>query len=299
MTDSQPTPLRRRLTRPLCGILMIGACLALWPLQRSIDREWGASREIGDILYLPSGRTLRRLSLGYEGLLADIYWTRVVQYFGRKRLARETRFDILGPLLDITTELDPQLIVAYRFGSVFLAEKPPQGAGQPEQALALLRRGIVANPGYWRLWQDLGFIYYWDLKDYPNAAKVFRTGSERPGAMAWMKVMAASVAAQGGAIETSRRLWYEIYRQAETDSIRKSALDHLMALDAQEQMRMLNGLLALYQKREGRAAQSFEELRAAGILRAIPRDPSGMAYMIGPNGQACLRPESKVDMRLL
>lgn len=287
---------RRRLTRPMCVIFLLGGFLALWPVQQRVDCERGAFGEGADALYLPSGRTLRRLSLGYEGLLADIYWTRVVQYFGRKRLAHSTQFENLGPLLRITTELDPQLLVAYRFGSVFLAEKPPWGAGQPEQASALLRRGIVANPDYWRLWQDLGFIYYWDLKDYSNAARVFRVGSERPGAMPWMKVLAASVAAQGGAFETSRLLWLEIYRQADTDSIRKSALDHLMALDAEEQLRELNALLALYRRREGRTARSFQELLAAGYLKTFPQDPSGAPYAVGLDGQASLTPQSKINL---
>ena len=75
-----------------------------------------------------------KLSLGYEGLLADIYWTRVVQYFGGKRLAHSTEFKLLGPLLQITTDLDPHLLIAYRFGSIFLADKPPRGAGEPLQA---------------------------------------------------------------------------------------------------------------------------------------------------------------------
>lgn len=289
----------RRLARPVCGVLLVCSLAALWPLQRAIDRARGPAAEITDVLYVPSGKLLRRLCLGYEGLLADVYWTRVVQYFGRRRLAQSTRFDLLGPLLRITTELDPHLLVAYRYGSIFLAEKPPGGAGEPEEALEILRRGIVANPDYWRFWQDLGFIYYWDLKDYPNAARVFRVGSERPGAYSWMKVLAATVAAKGGGYATSRLLWLEIYRHADTDSIRKSALEHLMALDAQDELGRLNGLLGGYRQKEGHPARAFSDLVAAGYLKAAPRDPSGMPYVIDPSGQACLSPTSKVDLRLL
>jgi hypothetical protein len=242
---------------------------------------------------------LRQLSLGYEALLADIYWTRVVQYFGRKRLAQSTRFDLLGPLLRITTELDPQLIIAYTYGAVFLAEKPPGGAGRPAEALELLRRGIVQNPANWRLWGDLGFIYYWDLHDYPQAAKVFLAGSERPGALPWMKVLAATVAAKGGGYETSRLLWLEIYRNADNDSIRKSALAHLMALDAQDELRQLSELIAGYRRDKGQAPRFISDLVAAGYLRAAPRDPSGAPYVISPEGQAGLSPSSKVELRLL
>ena len=291
--------LREPGTRAICWVLLGASFLALVPLQRGIDRELAAPGKMADVLYVPSGRILRRLSLGHEGLLANIYWTRVVQYFGRQRLSHATRFELLGPLLRITTDLDPQLVIAYRFGAIFLAEKTPGGAGQPKEALQLLRRGIVANPDYWRLWQDLGFIYYWDLKDYASAARAFQTGSERPGAAIWMKALAASVAAAGGQIQTSRLLWSEIYRQAENESIRRSAHEHLLALQAQEEMEHLNRLLGQYRAREGRQAQRFAELVAAGFLPALPRDPSGAPYRVGPEGRAAPGPESKVDLRLL
>lgn len=280
-------------------LLLVASFLALVPVQRGIDRELAAQGKIGEVLYIPSGHLLRRLSLGHEGLLANIYWTRVVQYFGRRRLERATRFELLGPLLQITTDLDPQLVIAYRFGAVFLAEKAPSGAGQPAEALRLLQRGIVANPGYWRLWQDLGFIYYWDLKDYASAARAFRTGSEQPGAGVWMRALAATVAAAGGQIQTSRLLWSEIYRQAENESIRRSAQEHLLALQAGEELEYLNRLLAQYREKEGREARGFRELVAAGFLSAVPRDPSGAPYRVAPDGRAALGPGSKIDLRLL
>ena len=250
-------------------------------------------------LYITSGEMLRRFSLGYTGLLADIYWTRAVQYYGRERLARASSFPELGTLLRVTTTLDPHLLVAYRFGAIFLAEKPPGGAGDPRAALELLRRGIVMNPSEWRLWQDLGFIYYWDLHDFASAARVFKTGSERPGAALWMKALAAAVAAKGGQAATSRLLWTEIYRSAANQSVRQSALEHLAALEAQDEIRTLNALLAAYEQKVGSRARSFGELVGAGLLRGLPRDPGGTPFQIGPDGRAILAPESRVNLKLL
>ena len=73
-------------------LLILLCFLGLIPIQRGIDLRNGSDQGITDVLYLPSGKVLRQLSLGYEGLLADIYWTRVVQYFGGKRLAHSTEF---------------------------------------------------------------------------------------------------------------------------------------------------------------------------------------------------------------
>jgi hypothetical protein len=280
-------------------LLILLCFLGIIPIQRGIDLRSGSDQGVTDVLFLPSGKVLRQLSLGYEGLLADIYWTRVVQYFGGKRLAHSTEFKLLGPLLQITTDLDPHLLIAYRFGSIFLAEKPPRGAGQPLEALALLHRGIVANPDYWRLWEDVGFVYYWDLKDYAAAARAFQAGSERPGAMEWMRVLAAKVAAQGGELATSRFLWSEIARQAGNEQIRKNAEEHLMALQATEEITRLSELVALYNSRQGKPAHSFQELVVAGYLRALPRDPSGKPYILDTGGHVRLNPRSSVDLSLL
>jgi hypothetical protein len=268
------------------------------PVRRAIGRI-SLPASAGSIIYASSRDSLRRLSLGYAGLLADVYWTRVVQYYGRQRLSGSGEFDLLGPLLQITTTLDPHLIIAYRFGAVFLAERPPAGAGRPLEALQLLRRGIVANPDYWQLWQDLGFVYYWDLKDYAGAARAFRTGSERPGAQVWLKTLAAAVAAKGGELETARLLWSEVERQADNDQIRRSARDHVTALAVQEDWGGLNRLLVEYRERFGRPAQSFGELVAAGCLSRLPLDPTGVPYVIDASGRAGLSPASGVDARLV
>lgn len=285
--------------RAVAGALAVFSLLALWPLQQWVDAQDHGSRQLEEVAFMPVGPDLRRLSLGYEGLLADIYWTRVVQYFGRRRIEHDAHYDLLGRLLNDTVDLDPQLLIAYRFGAIFLAEKPPQGAGQPERALELLRKGIVANPSYWRLWEDLGFVYYWDMKDYPAAARAFQAGSNVPGAMSWMKALAAKVAAEGGQLQTSRILWTQIYQGAENASIKKSTIEHLKGIDAQDAIQRLNDLLDTYRAKVGKPADSFRDLVTAGYLRAIPVDPSGAPFEIGPDGTTVLSATSKVDESLM
>ncbi|MFZ0962167.1 MAG: hypothetical protein WAO35_14800 [Terriglobia bacterium] len=298
-------PPRFRLRTPDFGLrtflilVVVGGLLGLYPLQKSIDEQLSSAlSQREELIFLPPEAKFAQLSGGYSGLLAAIYWTRAVQYYGRHHLAHAKEFSLLGTMLDIATSLDPHLLIAYRFGSLFLAGKPPEGAGNPQRAIYLLQRGIVANPDYWRLWEDLGFIYYWDMKDYAHAARAFQAGSERPGALTWMRVLAASVAAKGGEIQTSRTLWREIARTAGNDSIRRSAESHLAALDAQEELKRLNGLLALYQQKEGRQARSMQDLIAAGYLRGIPLDPSGEPLVVGFDGRAALGPKSKIDLAL-
>lgn len=283
----------RSLTAGVLVVALAGSVL----LRGRMDRV-AVAAEASPTLYVRSGDTLRRFSFGYDGLMADWYWTRTVQYFGRERLAGGSRFDLLAPLLRTTVALDPQLLIAYRFGAIFLAEKPPSGAGRPDEALALIRRGIAANPSYWRLWQDLGFIYYWDFKDYKDAALAFEAGSRVPGAGVWMKTLAASVSAKGGELETSRLLWAQVLHEAGNDTIRRGALEHLAAIQALQDMAAIDRALDLYQQRAGRPASNLEDLVRAGILRDKPLDPTGVPYRLGADRKAALGPGSTIDPAL-
>jgi hypothetical protein len=117
--------------------------------------------------------------------------------------------------------------------------------------------------------------------------------------MEWMRVMAAKVAAQGGQLATSKFLWSEIAHQAGNEQIRKNAEDHLLAIEAEEEITKLDELIALYTSRQGRPARSFQALVVAGYLRALPRDPSGVPYILDAGGHVRLNPRSSVDLSLL
>ena len=116
-------------------------------------------------------------------------------------------------MLEITTELDPKLIVAYQFGANFLGPKPPEGAGQPDQAVALVEHGIGTILTTGSCITNLGFIYYYmESKDYAKAAEVsFERGTKVPNAHPFLRVLAAQMAQHAGEIQTSRMLWQAAY----------------------------------------------------------------------------------------
>jgi tetratricopeptide (TPR) repeat protein len=238
-----------------------------------------------EVLYLPSPKVLKRLSLGYDGLLADIYWTRAVQYFGAKHYDGAAHYDLLAPLLEITTALDPHLIVAYEFGSSFLAPKPPNGAGMPQRAVALAEFGIRNNPEEWRLYYDLGFIYYTDLKDYAKAADAFARGSRVPNAHPFLKLLAAQMAEHAGELQTARMLWQATYETSQDNDIRANAVAHLRALLVDETVPKIEAAVMLYQQKIGRLPASLAEVARAGLLPGIPLDPLGVAYKVSAEGK--------------
>jgi tetratricopeptide (TPR) repeat protein len=278
----------RRVTT-VASILLLLSLASSVLLLRRLD-QIRATAAVEDVLYFNSPKLVKRLSLGYDGLLADIYWTRAVQYFGNRHVTRTaTDYKLLAPLLEITTSLDPKLIVAYEFGANFLGPKPPEGAGQPDKAIALLQDGIRTNPDNWRLYYDLGFFYYMDLKDYGQAAEAFERGAQVPNAHPFLRAMAARMAQHAGEIQTARMLWQATYATTTDDQIRQNAVEHLRALQVDENITELEKMVAQYRQQTGVAPSSFSALISAGILRGVPVDPDGKPYKLMADGRIELR----------
>ena len=281
----------------LCAVLVVGLA-GVWRLQHGIDAQLDSTHQEQDDLVLRSGPLVRAMSLEYAPLAANLYWTRVVQYYGNRHANQRANLDLLWPLLDVTTTLDPNLIVAYRFGGMFLSDSPPRGAGQPQRGIELLRRGIRANPEYWRFYEDLGFIYYFDLHDYHNAAEALMAGSKVPGAMVWMKTAAARIAEKGESLEISAKLWSEIYNSTNEPSIKENAKVHLQLLRARADCGELNKLAAEYKKQTGRPPKEVRDLVKGGLLPGLAVDPVGVVYWFDLEGNAQINPASPLFKEL-
>lgn len=279
---------RKRKLVATAGALLIVCMSGSVLLLRSIDRiRTGATLE--EFLYIPSPQMIKRMSLGYDGLVADIYWTRAVQYYGGTFHKGGGRYELLWPLLNITTQLDPHIIAAYQYGATFLAEKPPNGAGMVDKAIQLVEHGIENNPDDWHLYEDLGFIYYSNLKDYKKAAEVFLRGSKRPHAHPFLKVLAAQAAEHGGEGQTAQLLWTAIYETTRDKDIRTTAAWHVRALTVDENVTHLNQLVETYRQRNGHLPENFADMMRAGLLAGIPLDPDGQAYRLESNGRVVVQ----------
>ena len=112
---SEPGPSRSPLVLVLVIILGISGVVSM---ARWLDshRPKPDPQLEEEKLYL-AGQTVQRLSLGFNGLVADWYWMRALQYVGSKvlNIPEHLQLDNLGqldlrllaPLLDTATTLDP------------------------------------------------------------------------------------------------------------------------------------------------------------------------------------------------
>lgn len=264
------------------------AFLLLVPLvplvQRQIDAGGGAFRGQEQVLYVWSGERLRRFAPGFEDVLADVYWLRTVQYFGVQRMfSAEKRFELLKPLIDITTDLDPRLEVAYRYGAIFLCEPWPVGKGAPREGIEVLERGARALPRSWRLRQDLGYFRYVFLGDAQGGARVLLEAAKLPGAPLYLEPLAGAILVHGGERATARAVWKRLYEQSDIAFFKVNALVNLQRLDGLDAIDALNALAERFRGQRGRLPAGAEELARAGLVaEARFIDPLGVPFAYDP-----------------
>ena len=267
----------------MSGALVVALMAAIVSLQHTQGRLEAATPDTAEnLLYVRSPAAMTRMALSYDAVLADLYWIRAVQHYGGTRLSTDPdkQYDLLYPLLDLTTSLDPRFNVAYYFGSTFLAEAPPDGPGRPDLAIVLLEKGLRAQPDKWEFAQWIGFVHYWWRHDYAQAAEWFQRAGDLPGAPFWLAQLAATTLAEGGNRQSSRLLWQEVARTGVNEAFRNEAVRRLQQLDAMDQIDQLFQIVELFQQRYGAVPRNWDDLGRAGYLRSLPVDPTGVPYRL-------------------
>ena len=288
-----------RKDAPLILLLVLGLIAAVM-LAHMIDhnRQDLNARFSEEHLYL-DGATVKRLTLAFNGIAADWYWMRSLQYVGRKVVTYEDSHEgnfnlkdlsslnlqLLPSLLRATTTLDPQFMAPYEYGAVILPEL------NEGEAIALLNYGIAANPSSWRLYQHLGYIY-WERKDYAQASDVYTAGAKLPGAPAWMAALAARMKAEGGSRGAAREMYRHLSEASNDEAVKEMVTKQIMRLDSLDERDAIRRVLADYRSQTGRCPATWRDVAAAvrtarlrvAATTGTPIDPSDTPYRLVKDG---------------
>ncbi len=278
------------LAAVLAGVAIAGAIALQVARDRMYPRETRAAERV---LYIRSGSVLERMALEFDALASDIYWIRAIQHYGGERLTRNRprNYDLLYPLLDLATSLDPFFTIAYRFGAIFLSEEYPGGPGRPDQAIALLEKGIAAQPAKWQYYHDIAFVHFWHHRDYTAAASWFQRAAAQPGAPNWLQPLAGAMLDAGGERASARILWNQML-QSEEEWLRRNAARRLRQLDALDQIDQLEAIVRRFPPSPGQQ-YSWQSLVKQRIIPGIPVDPAGSPYVLDAvSGRVTVAPNS-------
>ena len=252
------------------------------------------------------GARLKGYALGFEGLIADFYWMKSLQYVGEKILKNpqaNVTLDnltalnprLLYPYLDNATTLDPHFIAAYSYGSLVLP------AIDKQQAIMLAQKGIENNPDEFSLYHYLGYIY-WKSKDYEKAAEIYNRGATVKNAPPFMKLMAANMKSDGGTRSTARAIYTQMYNESTDEQVKTAAKLRLETNDSLDEQDAIRAALKNFQQKNGRCVNNWSEILP--LLKNV-KLPDGLEFhldqsnnIVDPTGVPYLLDKQNCDVKV-
>ncbi|MBI3805007.1 MAG: hypothetical protein HY282_14750 [Nitrospirae bacterium] len=216
----------KELKQRVFTIITLAALLtALWGVQKELHAY--KTVEIESLIYLPSGKYLRPLALGYDQVAADILWMKAVSYFGGHYLT-DKQYPWLYHILTLIIDLDPRFDFPYYFGGVVLSLE----ASQVDQANQILERGMEAYPQRWEFPFYVGFNYFYHKQDASKAIPYLERASSLPKSPPYLKVLVAHLSSKSGQKEAALNFYREAYQHTSDGMIRqkiKEKIDRVLS----------------------------------------------------------------------
>jgi len=281
--DGRSCPRWRRVTwqrvaYPVILLALFG--LSIW-LNVLLTRQKAAAGTVrAELLVLPRGEVVQHLTLGFNQILADILWLKVVQVLGEPEV-RASDYEWLSHALDVITTVDPQFVSAYDIGGTALAEL----AGRVDWSNALLEKGIAANPQVWRLPFQMGFNAFFHQHEYIRAAEYMALAARLPGRPAYVPELAARLYVEGKQPATALQFLDVMAAQTADPAILAVLNRRRGEVIIEGDLDALDRAVERYTKQHGHPPASLQELVRNRLIPSLPAEPFGGTYSYDPDRQ--------------
>jgi hypothetical protein len=274
---------------PLELVLAFGLVGAAWSahlVNARLDAFAQQAIETGEVGSLPDGRVVRVAALGFERLVADLYWIRSVFYVGSEG-AREANYPGAEALANLITDIDP------RFHSVYVLMSSVLSGLRfdSDAAIRLLEKG-VRNSDYWRIYFLLGFEYFMEKGDYQKGARYLQAAYEH-GGPSYLPLLVSRLYAHGGDPETAVVFLRQRLQNEKHPRIRKRLERRLRDAMINRDLALLQAAVDRFAAERGALPADVGALVVAGYLKKAPVDPTGTPYLVR-GGRAVSQTEYEV-----
>ncbi len=247
--------------------------------QRRVDSQRFDAAAATEILYLPSGPSLRVGAMGYHEPLADLMWLRAVLLFGDRhgRDPDPAWGHWLAGMIDAINVLDPSWRTPYHYGGMML-----RVCGNVDASDRVFTAAMEAMPDDHFFPFAIGMNHYLVRDDAQEAVKWIQRAAEIPGSPSWYRVAAAGIMARKDMRAMAIR-FLEEQRDSTTDEGLRAVLQlKLSKLFHEEYAEQLAELQQRFRQARGRDLASLQELVQAGVR--LPPDPLGGEWILAPDG---------------
>ncbi len=204
------------------GILFIHARQTLTTLNTAETSHMEKEHE----LYLPDASYLKYISMGHDGLIADLVLAKTLTYYGSHYSQRETfKFKHLRKLFFTAVEMDPLNKEAFLLANNTLKDV------NINDAMGILKRGMKHHPQYWKFPEMIGFNYFYNLNDYHNAAKYYELAAQMPDHPPYVPSLSGKFYQESGRYEDALRVLYNFYGTTEDKLMKNSFKESILAVE--------------------------------------------------------------------
>jgi len=260
----------------LLAVIFLAGLLLAAGMQNRYDATVDYFGDRSTFVSLPSGKTLKVFSFGYNNLVADLLFIWSIQFYSTYYLTN--RFEFLERVYGTITDITPQYREPYIIGSLIMVYE----ARDIPMALRLLDKGSSTNPGEWLFDHDAGYYCYKFLKDYARAEFYYNRAAAKPGAPAFIKRLNAHMVYLHDDPKVAYRMWIEIYNNARDNLEKGGAYNHLYQIKSEIDLNLLKEKIQTFRQKFRRWPATLAELVAAGLIAAVPRDFAGGEYKYDP-----------------
>jgi tetratricopeptide (TPR) repeat protein len=264
------------MKRRLLAVVFLCSVLLAAVFQNRYDSTVRYLSDRSTFVSLPSGKTLRVLSFGYQNLCADLLFIWSIQFYSTTYLTN--RFDYLERVYDTITDITPLYKEPYIIGALIMAFE----ARDIPMALRLLDKGSRNIETEWFFDHEAGYYAYKYLKDYEKAEAYYGRAATKPNAPSFLKRMNAHMVYLQDDPQVAYQMWLDIYNNARDRLERDAGFNHVYQIKAEIDLPFIREQIAVFRDRFRRFPASLTELVRRGIAASIPKDFSGNDYLYDP-----------------
>jgi hypothetical protein len=265
--------------------LLLLPFLVLAGLATRATNVWLEARHVesvanGEVGALPNGHVVNVVSLGFERLVADLFWIRTVYYVGDD-VASAANWPAAERLANLVTDTDPRFDSAYvTMGSVLGGLRRDSDA-----SIRLLEKGAAVS-SYWRIHFMLGFEYFMEKQDYLGGAKCLERAVELGGPL-YLKLLISRLYSNAGDPATAMQFIAIQLKNEESPAVREMLEKRFSDLWINRDLALIDAAIEGYRNANHAAPKSVDALVDAGLLPKLPHDPQGGAYAIEDGRAKC------------
>ena len=243
--------------------------------------------------YVPNGKYLGVISLGFDQLVSDLIWLKVVQHLGN---ANESREGLLWAYraVQAATDIDPHFVWAYQItGTIFTV-----WAGMPQESIEILKKGMKHNPNHWQLPHLIGYNYFFQLCDPKNSAHYLQIAARIPGSPSYLPKLAAKMSVEAGELHSALMFLESVKREVKDPLLQQSLDDRFKEILIEKDILFLQEGVKRYRSHYGKIPARLVDLETDNIIEKVPPEPFGGGYVLNPKDGTVSSTTAKLRLRV-